>query len=253
MNTAGRAAFLVGLSLSAVAGDVIAGEQANAEERICADAIRAEESQRAYPADLLIAIALVESGRFNARRRANTPWPWTVTAGGRGRFFASRAAAAAAVRGLRARGIESIDVGCMQVNLYYHADAFTSVDDALDPQLNVAYAASFLTDLAMQTGSWIAAVGRYHSGTAINARRYRAKVLAARAARRRARDPLAASGSALPLETGEPLLTDAPAASDLPSVLRGSKTTQSPGRVFAPGRVVLPIILRGNRDGDPKR
>lgn len=235
----------------------MAGQRAYADDyadgRACAAAIRAEERRRDYPVDLLFAIALVESGRYDERRRADTPWPWTVTAGGRGRFFSTQAAAAAAIRGLRAEGIESIDVGCMQVNLYYHAEAFASVEDALDPAHNVAYAASFLTDLAARTGSWLAAVGRYHSGTDDNAQRYRMKVLAARDARRRhARRRPEATASTGPV-ADDARVHEAPAGPDLPTVLRGSKQTLAPARIFAPGRIVLPIILRGKRGRDGGR
>lgn len=248
-----RTAPLIGLALiGAVAGAGFAEDGTDANGRVCGDAIRDEESRRTYPGDLLISIALVESGRYDRTQGLKVPWPWTVTAAGRGRFFATKAAAAAKIRSLRAAGIESIDVGCMQVNLHYHAQAFDTVEDALDPTQNVAYAASFLTDLALRTGSWFAAVGRYHSGTAEHAKRYRTKVLAQRDARRRGgHDELRRLGRP-PVE--HEVLTDSehpPAAPGLPTVLRGSAGPRSPARVFAPGRVVLPIILRGARHADP--
>ena len=40
-----------------------------------------------------------------------------------------------------------MDVGCMQVNLYHHAHAFSSLDNAFDPQSNVDYAARFLRSI----------------------------------------------------------------------------------------------------------
>ena len=41
----------------------------------------------------------------------------------------------------RAQGARSIDVGCMQVNLLHHADAFASLEQAFDPVANARYAA----------------------------------------------------------------------------------------------------------------
>ena len=76
-----------------------------------------------------------ESGRWDAEAQASFAWPWTVTAEGRGRYLPSKAEALAEVRQLRARGLTNIDVGCMQVNLFYHPDAFDDLNQAFDPDL----------------------------------------------------------------------------------------------------------------------
>lgn len=108
------------------------------------------------------AIGVVESGRQD-ELGGRTAWPWTINAEGRGAYFDTKAEAIAAVTALRARGVRSIDVGCMQVNLMYHPDAFTSLDDAFDPASNTRYAARFLQRLFAQTGTWPAAAAGYHS------------------------------------------------------------------------------------------
>jgi hypothetical protein len=88
---------------------------------------------------------------------------------------------------LQARGVRNIDVGCMQVNLHYHPDAFASLEEAFDPAANVAYAADFLVELRREARSWTRAVGQYHSREAIRGNGYRAKVFKAwRAERHRA-------------------------------------------------------------------
>jgi len=56
-----------------------------------------------------------------------------------------------------------IDVGCMQVNLYHHPDAFDSLESAFDPVTNATYAARFLKSLRGAQGSWAYAVGQYHN------------------------------------------------------------------------------------------
>jgi hypothetical protein len=81
------------------------------------------------------------------------------------------------VLGLQKKGIKSIDVGCMQVNLYHHAAAFKSLDEAFDPETNVAYAAKFLKGLFNETKNWMIAAGYYHSQTPYYSNQYRTKVL----------------------------------------------------------------------------
>jgi soluble lytic murein transglycosylase-like protein len=106
---------------------------------------------------------------------------------GEGRFLPSKAAAVETVRALQARGVRNIDVGCMQVNLYHHPEAFESLDAAFDPAVNVAYAADFLIELRREARSWTRAVGHYHSRQVIRGNTYRAKVFKAwRAERHRA-------------------------------------------------------------------
>lgn len=155
--------------------------------RLCAREIGRAERAHRIPSQLLGAISLVESGRWNEEAQANFAWPWTVMAEGRGRYLPSKDAAIAEVRKLRARGVGNIDVGCMQVNLHFHPDAFASLEEAFDPARNVAYAARFLKSLRIDKGSWAKAVKYYHSATPALHRAYRTKVYATwRTERRRA-------------------------------------------------------------------
>lgn len=131
----------------------------------CGNAIRAAESLSPVPDHLLQAIALTESGRHDAASNSRTPWPWTINAAGKGRYFDTKDAAMAHVRSLLKQGVYSIDVGCMQVNLLYHATAFDSLEEAFDPVTNVAYATSFLLRLKDRHRSWTQAVKHYHSAT----------------------------------------------------------------------------------------
>jgi hypothetical protein len=83
------------------------------------------------------------------------------------------------VRQLQARGVRIIDVGCMQVNLHHHPNAFASLEQAFDPLTNARYAARFLTELNGGRADWRQAAGHYHSQTPERAGPYREKVLAA--------------------------------------------------------------------------
>ena len=141
------------------------------------------------PAQILSALALQESGRPSPNKSEILAWPWTVMAEGRGRYLPSKAAAIAEVEKLQARGVPSIDVGCMQVNLHHHPRAFTSLEEAFDPLSNMAYAAAFLTDLRAETRSWTRALGYYHSRNNKKSLNYRRNVLKLwRSERKRVRD-----------------------------------------------------------------
>jgi hypothetical protein len=145
--------------------------------RLCPQAIATAERTQAIPKHLLSAIALAESGRKHPTLDKRMPWPWTVMAEGQGRYLATKQAAIEEVRQLQARGIANIDVGCMQVNLYYHPDAFLSLEQAFDPVANVAYAGRFLRSLFADSGAWDEAAGRYHSATPGLKDPYRDKVV----------------------------------------------------------------------------
>ena len=165
-----RTCFFILLLLSN-AGFAWAGDEA-----ACAAQIGAVERSVPVPARALQSIALVESGRLVGNRLA--PWPWSVSAGGVGRYYASKAEAISQVEALQTAGLHSIDVGCMQVNLASHPDAFRSLEDAFDPAANVAYAARFLLSLYQQTGRWTVALTAYHSQTPSLAADYARRLLA---------------------------------------------------------------------------
>jgi hypothetical protein len=175
---------------------------------LCAAAIAAEERRTGLPRHLLTAISLAESGRWDASRKATVAWPWTIMAEGKGQYFPSKQEALAAARAIRARGVRNMDVGCMQINMMYHGDAFTSIEQAFDPAANVAYAARFLQQLHGKMGSWHEAAGRYHSATPIYNQRYKEKIARLWYEQRKgggsialaSRDPVAAAPAVAPAE-----------------------------------------------------
>ena len=147
-----------------------------AAESQCSAHTQAIEDRYGIPVHLLDAIATVESGRWDSSRQASVAWPWTVSSGGDGKYFPTKAEAVAEVRRLKAGGVRNIDVGCMQVNLMYHPDAFASLDEAFDPAANIGYAARFLTGLFQATSHWLTAASYYHSQTPSLAAEYRHKL-----------------------------------------------------------------------------
>jgi hypothetical protein len=207
--------------------------QAAAPGLLCRSAVATAERGSGIPPHLLAAISRVESGRRDPVTGAWHPWPWTVNAEGEGSFYETKAQAVAAVRAMQERGMRSIDVGCMQVNLMHHPDAFATLEQAFDPQINAAYAAKFLKDLFALSGDWTKATGLYHSATPELAIDYRQKVQAVwpeetQLAGSFARTPLAQAWGAT--------LTTPPQG--FTRVLR----TQPAGEVTGPRMIMLPTI-----------
>jgi hypothetical protein len=161
--------------------------------QLCGVAVAAAERANAIPAHLLTAISQVESGRHDPSTGDLKPWPWTANAEGQGGFYDTKAQAVAAVRDMQAHGVQSIDVGCGQVNLMHHPNAFPSLDVAFDPQANAAYAGKFLKELFDRTGDWTRAVALYHSATPGIGDDYRNKVLAVWPAESRMAGPVSRS------------------------------------------------------------
>ncbi|MGB8274995.1 MAG: transglycosylase SLT domain-containing protein [Alphaproteobacteria bacterium] len=181
------ALVLAAVAIAAASGGAVAAEDPGlAKAGACARPIVRTEQAEGIPRHLLTAISLAESGRYDDASRETIAWPWTINAEGRGMFFETKEAAVAAVQKLRARGVASIDVGCMQVNLFHHKDAFANLGEAFDPAANVAYAARFLKSLREEKRSWSQAVASYHSAERAFGAPYRSTVYALWAKVRRA-------------------------------------------------------------------
>jgi hypothetical protein len=143
----------------------------------CEQAAIHHERVNGLPRALLAAVALAESGRYSRETKTSYAWPWTINAEGRAYYFKTKEEAVRTTQRLLDGGMRSIDIGCMQVNLRYHPDAFLSLEDGFDPMTNVEYAADFLLRLHGQTGHWPKAVAHYHSQTSARGGQYFARVI----------------------------------------------------------------------------
>ena len=179
--------------------------------RQCTQYFPAEEQRNAIPAHLLAAIASTESGRWHSALGMALPWPWTINVEGKGYYFSSKAEAIARVAALQHRGIRSIDVGCMQVNLMHHPQAFASLDDVFEPAKNVAYGAKFLRANYDDLGDWVKATAAYHSRTPVHGREYLGQIekswnrIVAKVQQARASQGLAAARVSSPQFSSTPL------------------------------------------------
>ncbi len=144
---------------------------------LCSVQTSYQERKDNIPRHLLKAISLAESSLWDTEKKAIVAWPWTVTSGGKGRYFATKTDAITHVLELWSKNITNIDVGCMQINLGYHANAFADLEQAFDPASNVAYASRYLSSIFRTTRSWTQAAAYYHSTTPEKYRPYKLKVL----------------------------------------------------------------------------
>ena len=147
------------------------------DNMLCFLAAAKVEKEFGIAKHLLFTIVSVESGQWDYKREQFMAWPWTVNAQGKGYYLKTKEEAVAKVIELQNRGIKSIDVGCMQINLKYHKDAFTNIEDAFDPQKNIEYGAKFLRKLYSSRGQdWNRAVMAYHSKDPVRGRKYKLKL-----------------------------------------------------------------------------
>jgi hypothetical protein len=175
--------LLLAAALLTVLGSVRAaraGAERGDPSSLCAAIVPAAEHRHDIPAGLLATIAKVESGRAAPPSGALQPWPWTVDADGAGAYFPTKAEAVAWSRqALDSGAVTFLDVGCMQIDLRMHPDAFANLEQAFDPAANVEYGARFLRELHDAAGgNWFTAVGMYHSRTPVLAAIYREQVAA---------------------------------------------------------------------------
>jgi hypothetical protein len=171
-------AGVLGLLLGHAATAQPAPDLSLADRDACLPGIVAAERRFGLPPKLLYTIGIVESGRVDPASGRVAPWPWTIDVAGTGRMFATKAAAIEAVRDLLNAGTRSIDVGCMQINLMHHPDAFASLDEAFDPAANTRYGARFLSALYREIGNWPQAAAAYHSRTEEIGADYETRVMA---------------------------------------------------------------------------
>jgi hypothetical protein len=121
----------------------------------------AEMKYRIVPG-LLRAMSIVESGMN----------PYSINGDGQSYHPKTLSEAIALVHHLQKKGVHFIDVGCMQIDLYYHPQAFASLEEAFNPDYNVDYAAYYLADTYARQRNWMSAVAFYHAKTPYRQKAY---------------------------------------------------------------------------------
>ena len=135
------------------------------------------EKRHKIPVDTLHSVSLQESGKSHSKHKIKIVWPWAVNVEGESYFFDTKFTAVSFVKKQLALGKSSIDVGCMQINLKHHPEAFSSIERAFDPATNIGYGAEFLRAKYDQYGHWHHAIANYHSATKDLGDKYKANVI----------------------------------------------------------------------------
>lgn len=131
---------------------------AQAGTQLCEREMLRASAKYGVPLGMLYSVGLTETGRRGSLQ------PYAMNVEGRAVFSNSLGEAVQRFEEARRSGARLIDLGCMQINHYYHRDKFPSLESMLNPRDNVEYAARFLSELKSRHDTWTMAVARYHAG-----------------------------------------------------------------------------------------
>lgn len=114
---------------------------------------------------LLYSVALAESAYTRGDNNVS-PWPWTLRTIKQPYYALDKDEAAAQLAKLiKDKGNKaSIDIGLMQINLFWHGHRVESPQDLLDPVINLNTGAKILSEtIASASGDLELGIGRYHN------------------------------------------------------------------------------------------
>jgi soluble lytic murein transglycosylase-like protein len=131
---------------------------ADPQRLVCEREMTRASAKYGVPLGVLYAVGLTETGR------RGTLSPFALNIEGPSYFPQTLDEALQKFHAAESQGVKLIDIGCMQINHYYHGSHFSSLEAMFDPHSNVDYAARLLKDLKAQEGSWTLAAARYHAG-----------------------------------------------------------------------------------------
>ena len=122
---------------------------------------------------IMRAVGLTEAGTAEGRIH-----PWAANIDGRAVYYPDQESAARGVEAALRDGAHNVDVGCLQISMAWHGQAFGSIAEAFTPEVNVAYGAALLVALKREKGTWPLAIQFYHSSDPERQRAYLCQVLA---------------------------------------------------------------------------
>ena len=133
------------------------GSTENPALNLCGKYIKKASRQVGVLPEILWGVTMTESNWKTG------PWPWTLNIAGRPYFFKSKEKMKVFLNKLPKKKLNKTDIGCMQVNYYYHRRHFNSISEMIDPETNVIYGARFLKKLYGKTQNWLEAIGDYNT------------------------------------------------------------------------------------------
>jgi soluble lytic murein transglycosylase-like protein len=135
-------------------------EEVQGSQQVCSSYFKQYERKYQIPNNLLHAIATIESSMR----------PFAVNHEGKSYYFNTSLEATLFAENLKKSGKTNFDIGCMQVNHYFHGDKFASIAESFVPEKNIDYAASYLRSLYKEIGSWTQAISAYHAGQSLSSK-----------------------------------------------------------------------------------
>lgn len=127
------------------------------------------EIEHDIPKGLLKAIASVESSEY----------PYALNISGKKVIAATDAETLVILKSHLKKGFRNIDIGVMQINYRWHGKNFASLEEIINPETNIKYAAKFLKSLYEEYGDWRKAVQIYHSHSPKYNKKYSRKIITA--------------------------------------------------------------------------
>ena len=119
--------------------------------------------QRQLDPYILYAVALVESANSDDHATI-TPWPWTINKSGKPIISDSKQDAERVLAKSLTEGNRHVDVGMMQVNLYWHGHKVDKPEQLLNPITNLEIGAKVLAEAIQSSPNNLElGIGRYHS------------------------------------------------------------------------------------------
>ncbi|MBF8643848.1 transglycosylase SLT domain-containing protein [Pseudomonas luteola] len=133
--------------------------------------------EHGLPVNLLYSVALAESAYSSDK--GISPWPYTLRTATKA-YYAKTLAEAENILTELLRSARSVDVGIMQVNLYWNSDRIKDPKALLSPENGLRMGASILSErIKSAPGDLELGIGRYHNiKEEALARNYGARVLA---------------------------------------------------------------------------
>ncbi len=122
---------------------------------LCGFYSRDLEEKYYLPHNLLHAIAIVETGKYDRLNHKREAWAWTVSDNGTNKMkYASKALAIKHILHLQKSKIYDINVGCLQLNYKLYSAALGKPYTALSPAVNMKYGAKLLKSIYDRTQDW---------------------------------------------------------------------------------------------------
>ncbi|MFG1296587.1 lytic transglycosylase domain-containing protein [Xanthobacter variabilis] len=143
---------------SSAASPPAKGARKGGPPNICERELARASKKYNVPLQILYAVGLTESGYGGFLQ------PYTLYIEGKDYISNNLQDALKLFREANGRGVQLIDIGCMQVNYYWHKEEFNNLEEMFNPRLNVEQAARFLQELRKRHGSWTMALARYNAG-----------------------------------------------------------------------------------------